>query len=66
MITYLDFAENALARSKTAAEFRQSILDRFPKHGCGESSAMNCGFYSIESPGGSICLAGLFSPPLWF
>jgi glyoxylase-like metal-dependent hydrolase (beta-lactamase superfamily II) len=36
MITYLEFAEGALARSKTAAEFKQCILGRFPEHGCGK------------------------------
>lgn len=36
MITYIEFAEGALARSKTAAEFKQCILGRFPEHGCGK------------------------------
>lgn len=34
MIVYLDFAENALRKSRTAAEFRQSLLERFPDYGC--------------------------------
>jgi glyoxylase-like metal-dependent hydrolase (beta-lactamase superfamily II) len=34
MIEYLDFAENALQRSATAADFRQRMLERFPNHGC--------------------------------
>jgi glyoxylase-like metal-dependent hydrolase (beta-lactamase superfamily II) len=34
MIAYLDFAENTLKVSSTAAEFKQRILDRFPDHGC--------------------------------
>jgi glyoxylase-like metal-dependent hydrolase (beta-lactamase superfamily II) len=36
MISYLDFAEDALARSKTAAAFKQRILDGFPQHRCGK------------------------------
>ena len=34
MIAYLDFAEEALEASKTAAEFRGRMIDRFPNHGC--------------------------------
>jgi glyoxylase-like metal-dependent hydrolase (beta-lactamase superfamily II) len=34
MITYLDFAQNALAQSNIATEFKQRLLERFPSHGC--------------------------------
>jgi glyoxylase-like metal-dependent hydrolase (beta-lactamase superfamily II) len=34
MITYLDFAENALKASRTAAEFRERLINQFPSHGC--------------------------------
>ena len=32
MIAYLDFGEQALASSTSAAEFRQKILHRFPDY----------------------------------
>ena len=32
MIDYLDFEENALKQSTTAAEFKQRILARFPDY----------------------------------
>jgi glyoxylase-like metal-dependent hydrolase (beta-lactamase superfamily II) len=34
MITYLDFAEEALKDSRDAGEFKRRLLDRFPTHGC--------------------------------
>ena len=34
MLEYLNFAEGALAKSATAAEFKEQMLDRFPGHGC--------------------------------
>ncbi len=34
MIVYLDFAEDALKTSATAAEFERRLLDRFPDYGC--------------------------------
>jgi glyoxylase-like metal-dependent hydrolase (beta-lactamase superfamily II) len=34
MIEYLDFAEDALAQSTTAEEFKGLMLTRFPDHGC--------------------------------
>jgi glyoxylase-like metal-dependent hydrolase (beta-lactamase superfamily II) len=36
MIEYLDFAEDALNQSATAAEFKQRILKRYPDYGCGK------------------------------
>ena len=36
MIDYLDFAEDALNESATAAEFKRRILERYPDHGCGK------------------------------
>lgn len=36
MIDYLDFAENAVIASGTAAEFKQQILSRYPDYGGGE------------------------------
>lgn len=34
MVDYLDFAEGALAGAATSAEFKESMLKRFPAHGC--------------------------------
>ena len=34
-IGYLDFAQDALKQSATAAEFKQRILGRYPDYGCG-------------------------------
>ncbi len=34
MITYLDFAEEALQDSADGGEFKRRLLDRFPSHGC--------------------------------
>ena len=36
MVGYLDFAEDALRRSATAAEFRQTIQERYPDYGSGK------------------------------
>jgi hypothetical protein len=34
MIDYLDFAEDALATTATAPEFRQQMISRYPGYGC--------------------------------
>jgi len=34
MLTYLDFAEEALQTSRTAGEFRERLVRRFPDYGC--------------------------------
>jgi glyoxylase-like metal-dependent hydrolase (beta-lactamase superfamily II) len=34
MIEYLDFAEAALTACPNATEFKQRLVDRFPRHGC--------------------------------
>jgi glyoxylase-like metal-dependent hydrolase (beta-lactamase superfamily II) len=36
MIAYLEFAESALARSETAAQFKQLLLRRYPDYGRGK------------------------------